>query len=112
MVGSNGNVGSIDLPGLPLPLLGRGLPVPLHPEHKVQVLLGVLLLEEGAEERGAVGGLEQLVEGGVPAAGLQRAGQQGPAAAGQAAVQHLLVHAHHAPGIGRADTGYQRPYRD
>ena len=69
------DVGAIDPPGLLAPLLGCGLPVPLHLQDEVQVLLGVLPLEEGPEERRAVGGLEEVVHGGGPGPGLHGAGQ-------------------------------------
>ena len=74
---TNSDVRPVDLPGLALPLLGVAFAVALHPQHKVEVLLGVLLLEKGAEESGPVGGLEQLVERGVPGPGLERAAHGG-----------------------------------
>jgi hypothetical protein len=74
------------------------LPIALHLEHKVQVLLSVLLLEEGAEEGRAVRGEEQLVQGVGPVARLQRAGQRAPATLTQeTAAEHLILfQAHHS----------------
>ena len=89
MWGPNNNVVSVNLPRLSLPLLRQGLAVPFNTQHKVQVFLGVLFLQKCSEEGGAVGGLEELVEGGVPMARLHRAGQQVGVIAAQATPQHV-----------------------
>ena len=54
MRGPDGDVGLVHLPSHPRPFPGAALSVHVDLEVEVEVLLGVLLLEESAEQSGAI----------------------------------------------------------